>query len=91
MLKPKGRILAFAALCSMAALTAACSGGKEREAKYMAKGKDFLAAGNFDKARVEFRNALQIAPNDEEARFQNGVVDEKLGNTRGRPVLSECD
>ena len=82
MLNAQGRILVFAALCTTAALTAACSGGQAREAKYMAKGKDFLAAGNFEKARVEFRNALQIAPNDAEARFQNGVVDEKLGNRR---------
>ncbi len=31
---------------------------------------------------MEFRNALQIAPTDSEARYENGVVDEKLGNPR---------
>src|SRR5580698_3134177 len=65
----------------LVALTA-CSGGEARKAKYMEKGQGFLAAGNFDKARVEFRNALQIAPTDGEARYENGVVDEKLGNPR---------
>src|SRR3984885_469901 len=48
----------------------------------MAKGQTFLAKGNVEKARIEFRNALQIAPNDSEVRFENGVVDEKLGNRR---------
>ncbi len=48
----------------------------------MSKGQQFLAEGNLEKARVEFRNALQIAPNDSDARYYNGVVDEKLGNLR---------
>jgi len=48
----------------------------------MEKGKAFYAQKNFEKARVEFRNALQIAPNDSEARYENGLVDEKLGNPR---------
>jgi Tfp pilus assembly protein PilF len=70
------------ALIFLAALLAGCSGGKAREARHMEKGQTFLAAGNFEKARIEFRNALQIAPNDSEVRYENGVVDEKLGNER---------
>jgi tetratricopeptide (TPR) repeat protein len=48
----------------------------------MEKGHAFLAAGNLVKARLEFQNALQIAPTDPEARFENGVVAEKLGKSR---------
>ncbi len=62
--------------------TTGCGGAKMREAKHMAKGRQYLTDGNFEKARVEFRNALQIAPNDSDARYYNGVVDEKLGNLR---------
>jgi len=62
--------------------TAGCGGAKMREAKHMAKGQQFLTEGNFEKARIEFRNALQIAPNDSDARYYNGVADEKLGNLR---------
>jgi tetratricopeptide (TPR) repeat protein len=69
-------------LVCLAALIAGCSGGEARKAAHMAKGHAFLTAGNFEKARIEFRNALQIAPNDSAVRFENGVVDEKLGNAR---------
>jgi len=71
-------------LLSVALLSAlaGCGGADARKARHLEKGHAFLAANNFDKARVEFRNALQIAPNDSEARYENGVVDEKLGNPR---------
>jgi tetratricopeptide (TPR) repeat protein len=60
----------------------ACGGAQSRKAKHMDKGQSFLAAGNLQKARVEFQNALQIAPTDAEVRYENGVVDEKLGKNR---------
>jgi len=72
----------LALACLAVLLIAGCSGAESRKAKHLEKGRAFLAAGNFDKARVEFRNALQIAPTDSEARFENGVVDEKLANPR---------
>jgi len=65
-----------------AAALSACGGAQARKAKHLEKGETYLANGNLEKARVEFRNALQIAPNDPEARFENGIVDEKLGNIR---------
>src|SRR5271155_472907 len=69
-------------VCLGSMVVAGCGGAESRKAKHLEKGNQFLAAGNFDKARVEFRNALQIAPTDSEARYDNGVVDEKLGNIR---------
>ena len=69
-------------LCVVALVVAGCGGAESRKAMHLEKGRQFLAAGNLDKARVEFRNALQIAPTDSEARFENGVVAEKLGNPR---------
>ncbi len=39
-----------------------------------------MTQGNFEKARLEFRNALQIDPNNAELRFQAGMAAEKTGN-----------
>jgi tetratricopeptide (TPR) repeat protein len=75
--RPALLVLGLAALS-----VAACGGAQSRMAKHMGKGQAFLAAGNFEKARVEFQNALQIVPTDAQARYENGVVDEKLGKTR---------
>jgi Tfp pilus assembly protein PilF len=69
-------------VCGSALALTGCGGAEARKAKHLEKGQTFLAAGNLEKARVEFRNALQIAPSDSEARLENGVVDEKLGNLR---------
>jgi tetratricopeptide (TPR) repeat protein len=75
--------LLFSVLLGLAVLSAAgCGGAEARKAKYLEKGQAFLAAGNLEKARVEFRNALQIAPKDVQARFEMGMVDEALGNPR---------
>jgi len=77
----KSRLLLCAA-CFAALALAGCGGAEARKARHLEKGQAFFAADNFEKARVEFRNALQIAPNDSEARYENGLVDEKLGNPR---------
>jgi tetratricopeptide (TPR) repeat protein len=69
-------------VCIATLVVGGCGGAESRKARHLEKGQQFLAGGNFEKARVEFRNALQIAPNDSEARYENGVVDQKLGNIR---------
>jgi tetratricopeptide (TPR) repeat protein len=76
------RQLVIAVLSVVALVTAGCGGAESRKARHMAKGQTFLANGNLEKARIEFRNALQIAPTDSEVRYENGVADEKLGNVR---------
>ncbi|MGO8973535.1 MAG: tetratricopeptide repeat protein [Steroidobacteraceae bacterium] len=63
-------------------LVAGCGSAESRKARHMEKGQEFLAAGNFEKARLEFRDALEIFPKDSGARNENGVVEEKLGNLR---------
>ncbi len=76
------RRLIGVSLIVLSLLLSGCGGAQSRKAKHLARGQAYLEAGNFEKARVEFRNALQIVPIDSETRFDNGVVDEKLGNLR---------
>jgi tetratricopeptide (TPR) repeat protein len=68
------------ALCVLSA--SGCGGAESRKAKHLEKGDAYMAAEKFDKARVEYQNALQIAPKDVGARLKMGQVDEKLDNPR---------
>jgi tetratricopeptide (TPR) repeat protein len=72
------------AVCVALALVAVsgCGGAQARKARHAEKGQTYLAAGNFEKARVEFRNVLQIDPKDPEALYQMGAIAERLGNPR---------
>lgn len=64
------------AVALAAALLAGCGGAEERKAKYLERGKAFIAEQNWDKARVEIKNVLQIDPKSAEAYFLLGRVEE---------------
>src|SRR6202035_5599987 len=66
----------------VATLLVACGGAQARKTGYLAKGRQYLAAHSFENARLEFRNALQLDPNDAEASFLAGQAAERLGRTR---------
>ena len=87
-LLPRGP-LAAALLVVMCALSA-CGGPDARRASHMQRGEKYLADGNLAKAQIEFRNALQIAPNNAEARFMAGLVAEKLNNVRDAAGLYQA-
>jgi predicted Zn-dependent protease len=59
---------------------AACGGADARKARHVEKGQAFMAAGSFEKARLEFRNALQIEPDNANLRFLAGEAAEKASN-----------
>src|SRR5262245_30321661 len=59
-----------------------CGGAEDRRARALERGRDFIAASNYAKARVEFNNALQIEPNDADARYYVALATEKLGDLR---------
>ena len=62
--------------CLVIALTA-CGGADERKLKYLEKGKAYLAENNYDKAKVEIKNVLQIDPKFAEAYYIMGQLEEK--------------
>src|SRR5262245_11529513 len=66
----------------LAVLVASCGGAEGRKLRYVEKGEQYFAERNYEKARIEFRNALQIEPDDANVRYQVGRVAEKLNNPR---------
>jgi tetratricopeptide (TPR) repeat protein len=62
---------------ALAVTLVACGGAEERKAKYMEKGKNYFAEKNYDKAKIEFKNVLQIDPKFAEGYYYMGQVEEK--------------
>lgn len=84
-----GRVAAFAALAllGIAGSLCGCGGPDARRASHIARGQQYLADGKLEKARVEFANALQIAPEDAQARYLMGRVSERLGDPRAAAAM----
>jgi tetratricopeptide (TPR) repeat protein len=59
-----------------------CDGAAERRATALQRGQQYLAEANYAKARIEFSNALQIEPNDADARYYVAFSAEKLNDLR---------
>lgn len=71
----------FTALLVVTAIVSSgCGGAEGRKARYLARGQEYLAKENYDKAIIEIRNALQIDPNLAEAYYLLGEVETKRGN-----------
>jgi tetratricopeptide (TPR) repeat protein len=61
---------------------ASCGNSQSHLQGHVERGKQYLAAGNLEKASIEFRNALQIDSTDDEALYLNGQVEERRGHLR---------
>jgi tetratricopeptide (TPR) repeat protein len=57
-----------------------CGGAGERKAEYLSRAQALMQEGNYEKARVEFKNVLQIDPKDAKAHFLLAQALEKLQN-----------
>lgn len=60
-------------------LLSACSDPEITRMRYLEMARAHFEAENYDKARVDYLNALRIEPNDPEARHGAGYAFEKLG------------
>lgn len=60
----------------------ACSNAEERKSAYLQKAADLQTHGDFDKARLELKNALQIDPKDVRTWYRLGEIEEQLQNLR---------
>lgn len=61
---------------------AACSGPEDRLSVYLQRGESSFADREFEKARVEFANALQIDPDNIDARIWSGKTAAELEQWR---------
>ncbi len=75
------RGLSFLAI-STTLMLSACDGADGRKVEFMERGKQFYAQQNFEKARLEYKNVLQIDPKNIEALYQLGQMDEMTQNWR---------
>lgn len=65
----------------------ACSNAEERKAAYLEKAETLQAKAEYDKARLEVKNALQIDPKDAKAWYSLGTIEEQLQNWRNAAVV----
>ncbi|MBI3441422.1 MAG: tetratricopeptide repeat protein [Proteobacteria bacterium] len=79
-MKSQKTIALIIMLCLAALIAAGCGGAEQRKSKYLAKGKAYMEQQNYDKARIEFQNVLQIDPKYAEAYYQLGLIEEKNKN-----------
>jgi len=61
-------------------LLAGCSDPEASKQKHLEQGRKHLDAGNHDKANIELKNVLQMAPNTAEAYYLMGQVEEARKN-----------
>jgi len=76
------QIIGVLLLAVLAGALNGCGGKEGRIAEHFAKGKAFLEKADYEKARLEFQNVLQIEPKHLDARFELANDLEKLGEYR---------
>ena len=60
-----------------------CGSAEDSSERFIESGKELMEQGEFDKARLEFRNALQINPLEAEGYYQLALIDEKNQKWKG--------
>src|SRR4030095_765866 len=63
---------AFAAVLCLALNLSACN--RDTPEKFIASGKTYLAKRDYSAAAIQFKNAVQKAPSDAEARYLLGIT-----------------
>jgi tetratricopeptide (TPR) repeat protein len=90
MLRRLGVVGVLVMVLVTAGLTAGCGSAESRFAAHMSRGQAYFTAGDYAKAGIEFRNALQIDPKSAAALIMTGKVAEKLQNPRAAAGLFQA-
>jgi len=67
----------------LAGMISGCGSAEDSSARFIESGKELMEQGEFDKARLEFKNALQINPLEAEGYYQLALIDEKNQKWKG--------
>lgn len=67
-------------LAMSGSLLVGCSGKEERQAKYIHRAEEYFAKKDYDKARIEAKNALQINANNADAHYIFAEIAEQESN-----------
>lgn len=70
-------LIKTALVSAIAVALISCGGAEERKVKYLEKGKAYIEEQNFEKAKIEIKNVLQIDPKFAEAHFFMGQINEQ--------------
>src|SRR5207253_673940 len=66
-----------AILFALSAVIFGCGGKEERKAMHMEKANAYYEQANYDKAKVELKNVLQIDPKSAQGYYMLGLVEEE--------------
>ena len=80
--KPARAVLHLGLVLTALIALSGCTGPEEQRSIHRTAGWTFYNAANYEKARLEFANALKIEPKDADARFGAGQVAESLQDYR---------
>jgi tetratricopeptide (TPR) repeat protein len=75
----KGLVIALSFALS-SSLLIGCSGKEERQTKYLQRAEEYLAKKDYDKARIEAKNVLQINANNAQGHYIFAEVAEHENN-----------
>lgn len=67
-------------LVLMLGMAAGCGSSADSAADYVESGNEFFDNGNYDKARLEYKNAIQIDPRQAEPYYRLALLDEQNKN-----------
>ena len=73
----------FVSVLTILVLLGGCGGSDDRRAAYAEKADKLFEEGNYEKARLEYQNAIQIDPKSTDVHFKLGQTLERLGQWKG--------
>jgi tetratricopeptide (TPR) repeat protein len=76
------RAAAISVLILGTTILAGCTGAEARRQSYIERGQAYSAQGDYTRASIEFRNAMQVDPKDPQARVLAGEAAVHLGRYR---------